>query len=822
MTHNEDATHAAACTACRPLWLDGVMSADYEVDTLPLLFAHDSVYEVYYAALAHKHPQWSADLLALQRANSDARAALVMPDVEKCLEALKRCLSMRKSIFKDGSYQHYAALVHYLWTVLFFASDRLHSGALPHAFSLFVTARSELTTWASALCPADHLLLGCVLHGNWATYWWRRGRPSVAVQCCLRALQSWRSLANPSATPLTSLGPFLLCRLAAALLLARRAEVALPKLEALVLAFADSPVDPWSPPSPAGQEADREPVTFGSNVSVLPLGDPSGTFGCCLQTVKVTLTPIPPPPRRIPLHATDWPLWDAVRYVTWYNAGCALLWLHQHAKARAALERAAAVFNECHSQARTPGNPHWWDLLRGAYDHVRGLPPEKTAASFRLRADDLWDRELRWYQAAVRRAVSRRRRGASQSPDPRNEGTDSEAEEASAAWRMLLPVLQRQGKLSPSMAVKYLKHHQQDIWLAQPSLRTVAANSSHRRRKGLRSIHYLSTGTEDFLEDRDSHPAIQDHSTPALRTGSSTKGDFVAQTMSAPISASDEPPPLPAIPQYSSHFVPPAPLAIALADSVVFASDGCFRRQVTEGGAMQLEANIFSEVEILLDDLITTVAARLESAHNVFSWRREASYYDEVCPSSPNRLYPTEVVYFGEQSYTHTSTPQTAEREDVVDTAFAPPPPGALPGAPEADAAVNLEDNRGFLPSASSPPVGAVNTPAQPPRPHKTPSRRLPEKPSPALEPALRAQRQRLVALLQFLDPNTDQYRATLTEIWAADLKLRGLRRICSTRSKTPDVMTKSPAPQRSPSPRPGSHGRQPKIPQSAPHPSIT
>lgn len=45
--------------------------------------------------------------------------------------------------------------------------------------------------------------------------------------------------------------------------------------------------------------------------------------------------------------------------------------------------RAAAVFNECHAQARTPGNPHWWDLLRGAYDHVRGLPPEKTAASFR-------------------------------------------------------------------------------------------------------------------------------------------------------------------------------------------------------------------------------------------------------------------------------------------------------------------------------------------------------------------------------------------------------------------------------------------------------
>eukprot|EP00669_Euglena_mutabilis_P005670 TRINITY_DN17212_c0_g1_i1.p1 TRINITY_DN17212_c0_g1~~TRINITY_DN17212_c0_g1_i1.p1 ORF type:complete len:138 (-),score=15.62 TRINITY_DN17212_c0_g1_i1:157-570(-) len=131
MTHNEDATHAAACTACRPLWLDGVTSADYEVDTLPLLFAHDSVYEVYYAALAHKHPQRSADLTALQRANSDARAALVMRDVEKCLEALKGCLSMRKSIFKDGSYQHYAALVHYLWTVLFFASDRLHSGAFP-------------------------------------------------------------------------------------------------------------------------------------------------------------------------------------------------------------------------------------------------------------------------------------------------------------------------------------------------------------------------------------------------------------------------------------------------------------------------------------------------------------------------------------------------------------------------------------------------------------------------------------------------------------------------------------------------------------------
>lgn len=32
--------------------------------------------------------------------------------------------------------------VHYLWTVLFFASDRLHGGALPNAFSLFVTARS--------------------------------------------------------------------------------------------------------------------------------------------------------------------------------------------------------------------------------------------------------------------------------------------------------------------------------------------------------------------------------------------------------------------------------------------------------------------------------------------------------------------------------------------------------------------------------------------------------------------------------------------------------------------------------------------------------
>lgn len=33
-----------------------------------------------------KHPQRDADLAALQRANSDARAALVVPDVEICLE----------------------------------------------------------------------------------------------------------------------------------------------------------------------------------------------------------------------------------------------------------------------------------------------------------------------------------------------------------------------------------------------------------------------------------------------------------------------------------------------------------------------------------------------------------------------------------------------------------------------------------------------------------------------------------------------------------------------------------------------------------------
>eukprot|EP00756_Hemistasia_phaeocysticola_P065580 Hpha_TRINITY_DN8647_c0_g1::TRINITY_DN8647_c0_g1_i1::g.168562::m.168562 len=182
----------------QPVWFEGVLTSEFERETLPLLFASDEVFEEYYTELIRGHPHITQALEQVRTRNKAARAQKAEGFWGECLTTLAQCAHLRRCIFDDDDFQYTTAVTHYVLSVLNFASyfvkeSRQLAGTqkdvlLGRAYDLF--KRAEEAT-QEVLHPGTRSFLRAAVANNFANYFWRRGKVKAAVQHAIRAQRYW-------------------------------------------------------------------------------------------------------------------------------------------------------------------------------------------------------------------------------------------------------------------------------------------------------------------------------------------------------------------------------------------------------------------------------------------------------------------------------------------------------------------------------------------------------------------------------------------------------------------------------------------------------
>lgn len=104
------------------LWIEAAFTAEYERDTLPLLFASDRIFVEYYDALAQKNRSLHSAIEQIRDENAAARNYRVEGMWRESIEALMRCVELRRAVFDAADFQFLAALRHGILSMLNFAS----------------------------------------------------------------------------------------------------------------------------------------------------------------------------------------------------------------------------------------------------------------------------------------------------------------------------------------------------------------------------------------------------------------------------------------------------------------------------------------------------------------------------------------------------------------------------------------------------------------------------------------------------------------------------------------------------------------------------
>lgn len=189
----------------RPIWVEGVFTAEFEKDTLPLLFADEQLFEQYYATLIDKNPHVAAAIVQLLQRNQLARRQRAEGVWQDCVESLAQCVELRRCIFNEADFQHTAAQKHYVLALLNFATFFLRESMraktaeamLMRSFELFKLAETAVGQIANR---EDRMLLKVAVENNFATYYAKRKKFSAAAQRMNLAFRAWTPLKHTGHT----------------------------------------------------------------------------------------------------------------------------------------------------------------------------------------------------------------------------------------------------------------------------------------------------------------------------------------------------------------------------------------------------------------------------------------------------------------------------------------------------------------------------------------------------------------------------------------------------------------------------------------------
>ena len=187
----------------RPVWLEGVMTAQFELDTLPLLFSPDGQYIEYYEALIRKNSHINGPLSEVKKLNDEARTRREEGLWQECIQLLWKCLEMRKVLFESRDFQVTGAQKHYIMTLVNFATFFLKEGGSGHSaadeamyyrsFGIFKQAEDATNTIEDRV---DRTFLKAVVANNFATYYARRKKQKAAAQKISTAVKAFRAFSQ--------------------------------------------------------------------------------------------------------------------------------------------------------------------------------------------------------------------------------------------------------------------------------------------------------------------------------------------------------------------------------------------------------------------------------------------------------------------------------------------------------------------------------------------------------------------------------------------------------------------------------------------------
>eukprot|EP00760_Papus_ankaliazontas_P027581 PhM_4_TR3398/c0_g1_i1/m.78375 len=177
------------------LWLEGVITTEFESATLPLLMTELGQYEMYYSTLRRAHPNKVHEVDALRQSNTRARDMFEKGEHEDAVVRLMHCVNLRRALFQADDYQVQAAEVHYAFVLLHVGTQLTLHRMYDIAYRYLSLAKTQVTSklLPGLKGPFLHTFL-CVLHSNWANYWVQRGKAHLSFECCEKAKSAFDAL----------------------------------------------------------------------------------------------------------------------------------------------------------------------------------------------------------------------------------------------------------------------------------------------------------------------------------------------------------------------------------------------------------------------------------------------------------------------------------------------------------------------------------------------------------------------------------------------------------------------------------------------------
>eukprot|EP01062_Namystynia_karyoxenos_P058104 TRINITY_DN4945_c7_g1_i1.p1 TRINITY_DN4945_c7_g1~~TRINITY_DN4945_c7_g1_i1.p1 ORF type:complete len:999 (+),score=355.12 TRINITY_DN4945_c7_g1_i1:86-2998(+) len=397
----------------RPIWIEGVVSGEYEADTLPLLYAEQDDYECYYTTLQQKNPRRRRDLGVIKKLTSKARQMRTQGRLSDCLALLEESLDSRRRIFDESDYQLVAAQQHFCCTCIQFASHTLTRQDLPAAHALFKLAKEALQRQFPA---TERPLFEVMLYNNWANYWYRRGRWCAAAQAAGTALTRWSKICTEDRH--RTMSAYLGVRYGCCLLQSGKPQEAGPVLMRALrdiphAAARDCTVSTESAIVVHTVVVRDEVEKRGAEHAQLFASRPLRELVLCITS------PYSHYDTRLPLPA-------ATRIAALCNLAQAKAALMAFKLGEELLRQCAVLFTEAHAASPKDGNVWWWQQIQIAFSHCQMAMKHKRHAQARV--DHRNPAELglqRLVREDTQQELERRRQRAA----ARRQGEESEPDE---------------------------------------------------------------------------------------------------------------------------------------------------------------------------------------------------------------------------------------------------------------------------------------------------------------------------------------------------------------------------------------------------------
>ena len=418
-----------------PLWFEAIISSDFEVDTLPLVFASYENFDIYYSTLCSKYPRKKRDTINMRKCCEKARDLRVKGKLIACLDMLQQSLDIRKQVFENEDYQLVAAQHHLCLISIHFASHALAREKTSASYELFNVAKKTIE---KTLPGNERPLFEVILYNNWANYWYRRNRPCSTCQAAGMAAVKWGKLMNSLPDSNISsehliIGSCLNVRFATAQLLNQRYQESHDLLSSVLSSLRSITAESLeinnrqSSISVNNKTFLIRPHSPGSNSTQFPLS----TLNICLSSPY-------------PHYHTNWPVLQTLNAVSQANMGFAKSYLLKFSGAVQSLKKCAILFNNNLTNCGE-GNAHWWQQVQIAYQYCQ-LSVSSTA---KLRVDHRNN-----LHTGLQHVLQEQTHITKLADDAADDNSDS-GDDSILLWRHLVPCLKK--KLTYKEAVKQAK-----------------------------------------------------------------------------------------------------------------------------------------------------------------------------------------------------------------------------------------------------------------------------------------------------------------------------------------------------------------------------